>query len=199
MSMLILACRAPTAAAVIPIAFFLPNFLPTRESEYFSLPGCDYGIVTNPSSDSVYSDEFQDTMRNAAVNSIVRSNSDEVLEGPICLPVSAPACPKLKTTPVAFVVDTDSSEFLLDTGANRVIVNNKALLTHFAVNRQTVKGIGGSPVISGGSGTLALPLISDQGHKETVAKQQIGQCHQNCCSITNSCRDHSMTCAPCQW
>jgi len=177
--MLIFACRVPYTAAIIPLAFLLPNLLPTRESEYFALPGCNYGIITNPSSDEVYSKEFQITMRSSAVKSIVRSNSCEIEEPiPICLPVNAAPAQKskLKSAPVAFVVDTDSSEFLLDTGANRVIVNDKTLLTHFALNRQSVKGIGGSPVISGGTGTLSLPLTSDQGHKETVVFENAIYC-----------------------
>ena len=170
MFILICACRIPSAAAIIPIAFFLPALRPTNESSYFALPGCDFALVSNPSPDDVYSDYFQESMKHKAVNSIVSSNSttDDAYDGPICLPADSTPDASLKSTPTAFVVDTDSSAYLLDTGANRVIVNDRSLLQNFTLGREGVKGLGGAPIMSGGSGVLNLPLSSDDGHKETA-------------------------------
>ena len=70
----------------------------------------------------------------------------------------------LSSQPQAFVADTDSKEFCLDSAANRVIVNDPKLLCDFqTVSSPGVKGIGGTPVKVLGVGTLHLSLQSDSG------------------------------------
>ena len=44
----------------------------------------------------------------------------------------------------SFVVDTDSVSVVIDTGANRIIVNDKAILSDFKETKVSVKGLKGS-------------------------------------------------------
>jgi hypothetical protein len=70
---------------------------------------------------------------------------------------------RLQQIPYCFIADTDSVPYVLDTGANRVILNDVKLLKEFQPCTGSVKGIGGDPVTLGGVGSLRLPLKSDDG------------------------------------
>jgi hypothetical protein len=70
---------------------------------------------------------------------------------------------KLRCLPYCFVADTDSIPFVLDTGANRMIINNVKLFKHFKSRKGNVKGIGGAPVKLFGGGTVRISLKADDG------------------------------------
>jgi hypothetical protein len=70
--------------------------------------------------------------------------------------------------PYCFVADTDSSRYLLDTGANRVILNDKGLLSGFHLAEGEVKGVGGAPALINGNGKCKLTLHFDDGTTHSV-------------------------------
>jgi hypothetical protein len=58
--------------------------------------------------------------------------------------------------------------FLVDSGANAVIVNDVTLLTDFHSSTGGVKGIGGLSIALKASGRCAVPLHFDDGSTHTV-------------------------------
>ena len=50
----------------------------------------------------------------------------------------------LNIKPLCFVSDSDIQLYIIDTGTNRVIVNNQNLLSYFIDSTRGVKGIGGN-------------------------------------------------------
>ena len=62
----------------------------------------------------------------------------------------------------------------MDTGANRVIVNDKTLLTDFISTKGKVKGVGANPTTVAGTRTFNIPLQSDDCiHDRFSAKKDI--------------------------
>ena len=74
----------------------------------------------------------------------------------------------LTQEPYCFVVDTDSIPYIIDTGANRIIVNNARHLRNLVATSDKIKGIGGKCVRIAGVGTLSLPLRSDDGNIDVI-------------------------------
>ena len=70
--------------------------------------------------------------------------------------------------PQVFIADTDSHAFAVDTGANRVIVNDPKLLRDFRPTRGAVQGVNGRSTPICGTGTYDLVLASDAGARTTV-------------------------------
>jgi hypothetical protein len=83
-------------------------------------------------------------------------------------PANVPPDPLLTAEPYCFVADTDSFPFVIDTGANRFIVNDRSLFTSFKPQSGLVKGIGGTPVPLSGIGTIRLNLKSDNGFIDAI-------------------------------
>ena len=75
---------------------------------------------------------------------------------------------ELRFTSYLFVADTDSVPYLINTTANRVIVNNIKLLSNFKAIRGGVKGVGGTSVSIHVIGSLSLPLQYDAGAVDYV-------------------------------
>jgi len=69
----------------------------------------------------------------------------------------------LKRAPEVFHVDTDSVEFIVDTGMNGFIVNDRRLLEGYAPIAGKVKGVNGKGTDFTGIGNLRLTLKSDCG------------------------------------
>ena len=57
-----------------------------------------------------------------------------------------------------FIVDTDSVSYVIDTGSDRIIVNDTKLLHDLRITADKVKGIEGKCVRISGVGKLSLPL-----------------------------------------
>ena len=64
----------------------------------------------------------------------------------------------IRQTPHSLIANTDNTEICLDTGANRVIVNDKTFLTNFIPTNDKVKGIGENPTTVVGTGTFNISL-----------------------------------------
>jgi hypothetical protein len=114
------------------------------------LPGTNHAILFNgkPSLDVHRQQCYVETIVN---NSITASEgSGHYYASP------ANVSPDLLLTaePYCFVADTDSFPFLINTGANRFIVNSWSLFTSFKPQSGLVKGIGGTPVPLSGIGTI---------------------------------------------
>jgi hypothetical protein len=93
----------------------------------YSMPGSPHALVTESSLDSFRQGSLQ---RTVVSNEVSRGTDD------IAMPTNPddagpPEDPdeSLANQPFAFISDTDSVEYLLDTGANRFIVNNPKLLS----------------------------------------------------------------------
>ena len=71
--------------------------------------------------------------------------------------------------PFCFIADTDSIPFVIDTGANRIIVNDAKLLTNISPSRDKVKGVGGNCIRVSATGKLSLPLRSDADNVDVIA------------------------------
>ena len=71
--------------------------------------------------------------------------------------------------PAVFIADTDSVRYVIDTGTNRMIVNDVKLMTKFVPRKIEVKGINGEPTLAKGTGLLNLPLKADQGSTHVVS------------------------------
>ena len=67
------------------------------------------------------------------------------------------------------MLDTDSIPYLIDTGANRIIVNDLKLLTNFKAVRGGVKGVGGTAVSIYGIGALSMSLQADDGSVNKIS------------------------------
>jgi hypothetical protein len=102
--------------------------------------------------------------------SIQPSLQTPIPDEPIALDgiTSAPDA-KLKNLPYCFIADTDSVTYVLDTGANRLIINNAKLFAKFAASNGRVKGIGGDPVQILGTGSVRIPLKSGDGKVDHVS------------------------------
>ena len=76
--------------------------------------------------------------------------------------------PSLRQEPFCFVADTDSTLFIIDTGANRVIVKDSKLLHSFQACSGGVKGVGGNPVSILGKGSCQINLRADDNSSDSV-------------------------------
>ena len=70
------------------------------------------------------------------------------------------------------MVDTDSIPFMIDTGSNRIIVDNPKYLTNLIPSSNKFKGVGGNCVIISGTGKFSLPLQSDNNTVDDVIDLQ---------------------------
>ena len=75
---------------------------------------------------------------------------------------------RLRQEPFCFVVDTDSVSYIIDTGANRIIVNDAKLLKTLTPTSDKIRGIRGKCIRIAGTGTLDLPLKSNNGDVDKI-------------------------------
>lgn len=89
--------------------------------------------------------------------------------GPVhCLSQDNVDTSNLNQTPYCFITDTDSIPYVIDTGANRIIVNDIKLLHNITATSDKVKGIGGKCVRITSIGKLSLALHAENGITDTV-------------------------------
>jgi hypothetical protein len=132
----------------------------------YAIPGTNHAIVTKESSlDRYQQHNYVNTMVNATV--AANSDPDESIALGGTSSTSEPDA-KLKKLPYCFIADTDSVTYVLDTGANRLILNNAKLFIQFKANNGRVKGIGGDPVQILGTGSVWIPLKSNDGKVDYV-------------------------------
>ena len=76
--------------------------------------------------------------------------------------------------PSCFVADTDSTNFVIDTGTNRIIVNDASLLCDFQAMEGGIKGVGGNPTKITGTGSLPIQLPwDDQTTSQVTLKDAV--------------------------
>jgi len=137
----------------------------TSLSTVYALPGTNHLLVNDtPSLDIVRQHRNVETILTSltrTTNQTIATNASTIV--PTETINSAPYC---------FVVDTDITDFCIDTGVNRPIVNNPRPLNNFkAVSSAGIKGVGGMPVQIAGVGCLNLPLVSDDGNTSNIIMQ----------------------------
>ena len=59
---------------------------------------------------------------------------------------------------------------VIDTGSNRVMLNDVKLFSNYRPARDKIKGINGMPTETKGVGTLKFSLVSDDGKVDHVAR-----------------------------
>ena len=74
----------------------------------------------------------------------------------------------LRQEPFCFIANADSTSFIIDTGANRVIVKDDKLLHGFQACSDGVKGVGGNPVSVLGKGSCRINLRSDNDSSDSI-------------------------------
>jgi hypothetical protein len=134
-------------------------FALAQPASIFALPGTNHVLVNEPSLDSFRQQALQTTV----VDNITRA----VPASSFALPTTDDA-KSLPTTPYCFAFDTDSVPYVLDTGANRMIVNNPKLLRDFRPTQGGVKGVGGTLVSIQGTGVCRIPLHTDNGNADII-------------------------------
>lgn len=132
-----------------------------------SLPGGKYAFISGRTSlDKTRQEGYIRTVIQQAVDSVPSPNDT----APHAMPTDAnvPLDDPIASRPFCFVADTDSFPFVLDSGANRFIVNDATLFRTFEKQNGHVKGIGGKTVPLIGTGTIRLPLKSDDGAIDSI-------------------------------
>jgi hypothetical protein len=129
----------------------------------YSLPGTQHVIL-------VAGEHSNDTSRqrayaNTVIDHTVSAHTDTYTLGATNQADDATTTTeeKLHKIPYWFVADTESVPHVLDTGANRIILNDAKLFTKFTPSKGRIQGIGGDPVALGGMGSTRIPLKSDNG------------------------------------
>jgi hypothetical protein len=125
-----------------------------------SLPGTNYAITSDRLSlDNARQHRYVDTIIRQAVDSARTTGAPSAMSSE----ANSLLDQSVLSLPFCFVADTDSFPFVLDSGANRFIVNNATLFRSFNKQDGLVKGIGGKSVPLIGTGTIKLPLKSEDG------------------------------------
>ena len=139
----------------------------------YAIPGTNHLLVEGQKSlDNAKQQHYTKVM----MNKIRENQTNDISHQPLNICTNGDVNQHLPTPdhynnePYCFVADTDSQQYIIDTGANRVIVNDPSLLANFRASGGGVKGIGGTPVQIRGHGDLTLTIVSDSGkesHKTT--------------------------------
>ena len=128
----------------------------------YALPGTKHAVITNASSLNKHHQHNQ-------VASLISRRTAGTSSPSPDFPKDTSPDEGLNDKPFAFIVDTDSRKHCIDTGANRIIVNNISLLKNFQPSSHPgIKGVGGGLVEVGGTGTYTLHLQSDSGHIDSI-------------------------------
>ena len=129
----------------------------------YPLPGSDYCLVTGSSHNI--------TQQNHYVHNIISQSSgyQSVAKPSVSLHSGTrPLEPRIQQESFPFIADTDSQQFVIDSGSNRIIVNDASLLNNLRVTTDKIKGIGGSPVQVTGGEKSNLTLQSDGGQVSQI-------------------------------
>ena len=138
-----------------------------------SVPGTNYAMAQGPK----YLDTHQ--QQNCIKNIVKASDhqsSDVATNLDGSLSSQAPVSPILCHEPARFITDTDSVACVIDTGANKIVVNDARLLTDLNIIAAKINGIGGKSIVNSGVGQLTLTLKSDSGQVDTVLVLKLSLC-----------------------
>ena len=143
------------------LSFFTFASTPT----VYSLPGANHALISGckPSLDATRQQNYIRTIIKRTTESKYGSDHQTIVQS-----ADAALDDHLPTRPFCFIADTDSFPFVLDSGANRFIINDATLFHTFVKQSGRVKGIGGKTVPLVGTGTIRLPLKSNSGIVDTI-------------------------------
>ena len=123
----------------------------------YSIEGSGHAIIHGEASSDVH--RQQDYVTTVIQN--VQHSNDPSTSLPVASNASSSKPSYLKDEPIVFIADTDSVLFCIDTGANRVIVNDAKSIDNFKPSAGSVKGINGSPTALKGTGSTTLSLTDN--------------------------------------
>ena len=96
------------------------------------MPGCNHAIcVGDSSNDQVRQLKYAET--------VIQHQYDQAIAHDPAPKDPSPDPSSIKTEPYCFVADTNSVQYIVDTGANRVIVNDINLLRNVRMMHGTIK------------------------------------------------------------
>ena len=153
--------------------FLLPLLFFSHAPSIHAMPGTNHSIIKGQASlDIARQQKYIKTIIDKISNdsNISSSSSSTNIPPPSQSPSSASV--GTRTEPFCFIVDTDSVPYVIDTGANRIIVNDARYLRNLVPTSDKIKGIGGKCIRIAGTGILKLPLRSDNGHLDMVSNLQ---------------------------
>ena len=142
------------------LSLLLGLFCALNFSTVYALPGHTHALVPESSLDA------SRQLSLARIVTAAPSRHIDETTHPPNPPV--PPQPPLLSVPHCCLLDTDSFPAVLDTGANRFIVNDAKLLRNFRPANGGVKGVGGTSVPLHGIGFFDLPLLSDAGDSDVL-------------------------------
>jgi hypothetical protein len=125
-----------------------------------TLPGTNHALVSGDTSlDQARQHSFVNNIVDETVSNL--SDPDDLIACPTTAALRSGK--SLRRLPYCFVADTDSVKYVIDTGANCIIIQNKKIFSSFRLVESSVKGVGGNAVKAHGVGTVRIPLKSDDG------------------------------------
>ena len=152
--------------------FLLPLlYLFSATPSVHAVPGTNHVLFKGHTSlDKTRQHKYVDTIINKLEkdNNIITKSASNTISEAAALP-SPLSTRGLQQEPYCFVVDTDSIPYIIDTGANRIIVNDARHLQDLVATSDKIKGIGGKCVRIAGVGKLSLPLTSDDGSIDVIS------------------------------
>ena len=131
----------------------------------YALPGTNHAIINEPSKDIAQQRAYIGTIIHNMTNQQSQANKRNIH---VNNPDKDIDHKTLRNTPHCFVTDTDSHTYLVDSGANRFIVNDAKMLKQFTATRASVKGISGTSVAIQGTGQHRLTIKSDNDHQTNI-------------------------------
>ena len=131
----------------------------------YALPDTNHAMINEPSKDIARQRAYVDTIIKNIAQQHHENNAHTIHS---TTPDRNTDNTTMQNTPHCFVTDTDSCTYLLDSGANRFIVNDAKMLHHFTITKASVKGISGTSAAIQGIGKLQLSLKSDDNRKTII-------------------------------
>ena len=131
----------------------------------YALPSTNHAIINEPSKDIARQRDYVKTVIHNMTNQQQHTNEYDIHTS---THGENSDHTTLRNTPHCYVMDSDSRTYLLDSGANRFIVNDAKMLTQFMPTQASVKGISGTSVAIRGMGQHQLTLKSNNNYKMTL-------------------------------
>ena len=112
----------------------------------YAIPSSGYGLIKEKTNDSKRQARQGKTILFKLAKSSKSSSAPSKLPH---LPFKQDglSTSKLQGGPRVFIVDTDSTEHILDTGTNGFIVRFKEMLKDYSPSKGNIKGVGGRPTV----------------------------------------------------
>jgi hypothetical protein len=170
----------PIKLILLSLLAFNTNSVPT----IYSLPRTNPALIsTETSNDPSRQHAFVQTVIDNTVTSHTTIDDDETT---INHAANATNDEILRQQPFCFIANTDSVPYVLDTGANRIILNGAKLFKDFQAKAGNVTGIGGSPVSLRGTGSVEIPLKADDGSVDKITIQNAVYVPTYLCPLSTS-------------